>query len=326
MPKLPTIIDNRSSNTVLNALNQLLQNLSKLDIATGFFEVGSFLQIEPNWHNLEQIRILMGNETTKTTKNVIIQSALEQSNNSIEQQKEKEDTLTGLEAVKDALVSGKIQLKAFTTAKFHAKSYLMESKDPSPVDFAIVGSSNFTRPGLTENIELNLFSTDQNHIEALRKWFEELWKEAEDISPELLKIIEPHLKKYDPFTVYCRALYEYFAGKEKTQDAWELDESVIYAMLSQYQRDGYHQALQIADEWDGALICDGVGLGKTFIGLMLLERCIRDGQQVLLIVPKSAEESVWRANIERYLAQHYPRQVRHYIDIRRHTEIGRAHV
>jgi len=323
MAKIPTIIDNRNGNTVLNALNQLLLNLKKLDIATGFFEVGSFLQIEPNWHTPDQIRILMGNETSKTTKKVIIESALAHSNNSIEQQKERDDALTGLEALKDAITGKKVQLKAFTAAKFHAKSYLMESRDPSPVDFAIVGSSNFTRPGLTKNVELNLFSTDQNHIEALRQWFEELWKESEDISPEILKVIEPHLKEYDPFTAYCRALYEYFAGKEKTQDAWELQESAIYPMLSQYQRDGYHQALQIAEEWDGALVCDGVGLGKTFIGLMILERCIHEGKQVLMVVPKSAEESVWRANIERYLTPHYPRQVRHYVEIRRHTDFGR---
>ena len=323
MAKIPTIIDNRSGNTVLNALNQLLLNLKKLDIATGFFEVGSFLQIEPNWQTPDQIRLLMGNETSKTTQKVIIESALAHSNNSIELQKERDDTLTGLDALKEAITGKKVQLKAFTKAKFHAKSYLMESRDPSPVDFAIVGSSNFTRPGLTENVELNLFSTDQNHIESLREWFEELWKQADDISPELLKVIEPHLKQYDPFTVYCRALYEYFAGKEKTQDAWELQESAIYSMLSSYQRDGYHQALQIAEEWDGALICDGVGLGKTFIGLMILERCIHEGKQVLMIVPKSAEESVWRANIERYLTPRYPRQVRHYLDIRRHTDFGR---
>ncbi len=43
MAKIPTIIDNRNGNTVLNTLNQLLLNLKKLDIATGYFEVGSFL-------------------------------------------------------------------------------------------------------------------------------------------------------------------------------------------------------------------------------------------------------------------------------------------
>ena len=44
--KLPVIIDNRSGNTVLQALQKLLPNLQKMDIATGVFEVGSLLHLE----------------------------------------------------------------------------------------------------------------------------------------------------------------------------------------------------------------------------------------------------------------------------------------
>lgn len=320
--KLPVIIDNRGGNTVVNALRRLLPNLQKMDVATGVFEVGSFLLLERLWQGLGAIRILMGDETTRRTKREIVAGIRRASDNSIEQEKERDDSLDGLPAVRQAITAGQIAVRVYSKAKFHAKSYLMESHDASPVDFAIVGSSNFTRPGLTENIELNLFSTDQVHIDNLRKWYEELWGEAEDVREDILQVIEPHLKEYDPFTVYAKALYEFFAGREKTQDGWEL-ESALYRRLSQYQRDGYHRALQIAEQWNGALVCDGVGLGKTFIGLMILERCLREKKQALLIVPKSAEQSVWRANIDRYLKPHYPRAARHYIDYERHTSFGR---
>ena len=321
--KLPVIIDNRGDNTVVRALQRLLPNLQRMDVATGIFEASSFLLLEGLWKDLDRIRILMGNETTKTTKKVIVEALLKTSNDSIEREKERDDALSGLPAVRDAIARKNILLRTYSKAKFHAKSYLMESKDASPVDFAIVGSSNFTRPGLTENLELNLFSTDQAHIESLRNWYDELWKEGEDVSPELLNVIDPHLKEYAPFTVYAKALYEFFAGREKTQDDWEMTESAIYPKLSQYQKDGYHQALEIAGRWNGALVCDGVGLGKTFIGLMILERCIYEKKQVLLVVPKSAELSVWLANIDRYLKPHYPRAVRHYLDVERHTSFGR---
>ena len=321
--KLPVIIDNRGENKILRALKRLLPNLQRMDVATGVFEIGSFLLLEGLWQELERIRILMGDETTKRTKREIVKALLEVSTQSIEREKERDDALTGLAAVRQAIINKQIALKTYSKAKFHAKSYLMESKDVSPVDFAIVGSSNFTKPGLTENVELNLFSTDQAHIENLRRWYDELWKEGEDVKEEILKVIEPHLKEYGPFTVYAKALYEYFAGREKTQDDWELSESVLYRKLSQYQQDGYHQALEIADRWNGALVCDGVGLGKTFIGLMILERCLREKRQALLVIPKSTEQSVWRANIDRYLKPHYPRAVRHYIDYERHTSFGR---
>ena len=41
--KLPVILDNRSDNTVLNAIRKLLPSLQKLDVATGVFEVGSLI-------------------------------------------------------------------------------------------------------------------------------------------------------------------------------------------------------------------------------------------------------------------------------------------
>ena len=321
--KIPIIIDNRNADKLITAFQKLLPNLETMDVSTGIFEVGAFLLLEGLWQSLKQIRILMGDETTRRTKQEIVRALLQLSDESIENEKIRDDALTGLAAVRQAIVNKQIRLRLYSKSKFHAKSYLMEAKESGPVDFAIVGSSDFTRPGLTENLELNLFSTDQAHIDALRNWYNELWKESDEVTSELLKAIEPHLKEYNPFTVYAKALFEYFAGKEKTQDEWELNHSVIYRMMSQYQKDGYHQALRIAENWDGALICDGVGLGKTFIGLMILERCLHEDKRVLLIVPKSAEKSVWRANIDRYLKPHYAIELRERFQIRKHTDFGR---
>ena len=98
---------------------------------------------------------------------------------------------------------------------------------------------------------------------------------------------------------------------------------MIYRMLSQYQKDGYHAALQIADTWNGALICDGVGSGKTYIGLMLLERYLRDNKRVLLITPKSVAESVWNSQVRRQLQSKYGHLLREHYDIKLHTDLGR---
>ena len=100
-------------------------------------------------------------------------------------------------------------------------------------------------------------------------------------------------------------------------------ESVIYQTLSQYQKDGYHAALQIADTWNGALVCDGVGSGKTYIGLMLLERYLRENKRVLLITPKLVAESVWNSQVSRQLQSKYGRLLREHYDIKLHTDLGR---
>ncbi|MDI6802887.1 MAG: helicase-related protein [Bacteroidota bacterium] len=305
MKALNSIIDNRDANTVLDALKRLLPESKHLDIATGYFEIGSFLALDSFWNQLEKVRIVMGDETTKRTRNELINALTEASEESIEREKEKDDSLTGLLAIREALLKKQIEPKIYRQAKFHAKAYLMQTKPPSPVNFGIVGSSNFTEPGLTRNLELNLFTTDQLQLKALQEWFDKAWQESEEVREELLKVIEPHIKLYSPFEVYVKALYEYFHGKEIPTTAWEERESKIYPILDDLQRIGYRQALWIAEQWGGALICDGVGFGKTYIGLMLIERFLHERKRVALIVPKSARVSVWERRIKEYLSKYY---------------------
>ena len=321
--QIPTLIDNVDGNTLLKVLESLLVKSLSLDIATGTFEIGAFLSLGKTWQHLDGIRLLMGDETTRRTKEHLIEALQEVTDENIEAVKEKDDTLHGLAAVRDAIRRGQITVRIYDKAKFHAKLNLMHAQNSSPVDFATIGSSNFTNPGLTQNVELNSFITDATHIEKLGEWYDSRWKEASEVKTELLRVIERHLKLYPPFTVYAKALHDYFRGREKPADEWEENESVIYRTLSHYQKDGYHAALQIADTWEGALICDGVGSGKTYIGLMLLERYLRENKRVLLITPKSIAESVWNSQVNRQLRSKYGRLLREHYDIKLHTDLGR---
>ena len=91
----------------------------------------------------------------------------------------------------------------------------------------------------------------------------------------MLKVIEAHSREYNPYDVYLRSMFELFKSKEETISEWENYESIVYRILSQYQKDGYNNLVQIASRYSGAFLCDGVGLGKTFIGLMLIERFVK---------------------------------------------------
>ena len=302
---LKSIIDNTDGNTVLEALRRLLPEAKNLDVATGYFEIGALLALDSYWNSLDGIRVVMGDETTKRTYKELVAAINSSNRDSIEREKEKDDSLTGLAAVREALSNGLIQARVYTHSRFHAKSYLMEMKSPHLSNYGIVGSSNFTEPGISKNVELNVLSTDPNTLAPLREWFESYWGKSEELKQELLKTIEPHLKERMPFEVYVRAMFEYFMGKEVPTSSWEENESRIYPILDPLQRDGYRQALWIAENWGGALVCDGVGFGKTYIGLMLIERFLHERKRVALIVPKSARESVWENRIKRYLSSHY---------------------
>lgn len=182
----------------------------------------------------------------------------------------------------------------------------------------MVGSSNFTKAGLTQNIELNV---QVNHdVEQLQEWFEKMWCQGEDITDAVLKVIENHCKEYSPFDVYLRSMYEYFKSREETVSEWENNDSVIYSGLSQYQKDGYNSLVEIADKYSGAFLCDGVGLGKTFVGLMLIERYVKkERKNVVLIVPAAARISVWETTIKKYIPEildgFYPFKIINHTDL-----------
>jgi len=318
------IVDNSDEKwKVADYLREWASISNQFDIATGYFEIGALLALDGEWQKLEKIRILMGDEVSKRTKRAfeegleVIKSTLDAS---IEKEKEENDFLDGVPAIVDAIKSGKIEAKVYKKKKFHAKAYITHSSLKVVGSSALVGSSNFTYPGLHNNVELNVQL--RREVEQLQEWYETHWQEAEEVTPEILQVIEKHTKEYLPFDVYARAMMAYFRSHEVTLGEWERAESQIYPILSKYQQDGYHQLMDIAAKYNGALLCDGVGLGKTYIGLMLIERLLHERKRIALFVPKAARADVWEAKLKRHL----PAASDEYSNLRifNHTDVLRS--
>lgn len=300
------IVDNSDVDwKVLNYLSEWAEISHKFDIATGYFEIGALLALDGKWQKLDQIRILMGDEVTKRTQQAVIEGLARVGqllNDSIEREKQKNDFLTGVDEIVKAIASGKILCRVYVKKKFHAKAYITHSKLAVIGSSALVGSSNFTFPGLTGNVELNVQL--RREVEELQQWFDAHWNEAEDASAQVLRVMERQTHSYLPFEVYAKALQAYFTNYEESAGDWERNQSRMYPQLDQYQRDGYGALLKIGGKYGGAFLCDGVGLGKTFVGLMLIERLVKfERKKVLLVVPKSGREPVWESSLRRYLPE-----------------------
>ena len=304
------IVDNSDNDwKVARYLRDWCTYSKAIDIATGYFEIGALLTLGDDWQKVDHIRILLGDEVSKRTKRAFVEGLANiktRLDNSLENEKEKNDFLTGVPAIVEAIKSGKIECRVYRKDKFHAKAYITHARDEILGSFALVGSSNLTRPGLTNNVELNVRHSG-TEVEILQAWYERHWNDAEDVTPDLLRVIERHVCEYTPFEVYTKALQEFFRGHEMTGDEWEkvpTDQggSRMIHVLDQYQIEGYRELLKIAKQNRGAFLCDGVGLGKTFVGLMLIERLtVHERKNVVLFAPKSALESVWKPAIRRYL-------------------------
>jgi len=299
------IVDNGDDDwKVARYLQEWTEIAHQFDIATGYFEIGALLLLDGYWQKLDHIRILMGTEVSLRTKQAFeagLETIRGRLDKSIEEAKNEDDFLSGVPAIVEAIKTGKIQARVYRQEKFHAKAYITHSKLKVVGSSALVGSSNFTSPGIQQNVELNI--QIRREVEDLQEWYERHWEEAEDVTPDILNVIERHTHKYNPFDVYIRAMAAYFRSHELSVSEWERTQSRIYPVLDQYQREGYHSLMRIAHRHNGALLCDGVGLGKTFIGLMVIERLLFERKRVALIVPKAARADVWETKLRRYLPE-----------------------
>jgi superfamily II DNA or RNA helicase len=324
------IVDNSVSGwTVARYLHDWTEIAKSFDIATGFFEIGALLELDGKWQKLDKIRLLMGAEVTQSTKAAFLKAVKDRAERlldlSIEDEKRKDPFLRGVPAIVDALRSGQIECRAYTETKFHAKTYITHAKLEVVGSRALVGSSNLTRSGLTQNIELNIQVQSGPDVAQLQKWFDDHWNQAEDFTPDVLALIERHVRQYTPFDVYAKAMHEFFRGHELTAGEWDLTKSGMFDELDRYQKEAYWALMKIARQHGGAFLCDGVGLGKTFVGLMLIERLIlHENKRVVLFAPKAAKEAVWEPHLRDWLPNIGSASDFSNLAVFSHTDLGRT--
>lgn len=308
------VLDNSSDDRkVLECLRGSLKEGGALDVATGFFEIGGFLDLGSAWEGLGRVRVLMGADTTRRSRQILAQALRKDIeaglDKSLSGERRGNPFLDGVEPLVDALREGRVECRIYTKGgrKFHAKAYIVSDTVDGEVESAIIGSSNFTRPGLGENVELNASFSDNASAREVSEWFDSYWEDAEPVTPEVLQIVEATVAKYSPFQVYMKSMDCLLRDRELTDKEWETageekGGSRIYPLLDECQKEGYAELMKIADKNGGAFLCDGTGMGKTFVGLMLIEKfAVHKRKRVALFAPKSARESVWKVELEKRL-------------------------
>ena len=294
-----SIIDNRDGNTLLASLQTITDSGRELCIASAFFTLDALLLLSETLGRYEKIRLLFGDDADATQRRTLLEKAKVASENDL--LKQREDglaLLSPLKVVERLFQEGRIEARCYTKQKFHAKAYLIQRDAAFAPRQGIIGSGNFTRSGMTRNIELNLHLTIEQAAQ-LENWFDARWDEAEkdEVTPDILTLIQSQTALYHPYVLFHKALSvwgEYYGGQAE-------DSSLP---LDPHQAQGFQQALNIIGREQGVMVCDGVGLGKSFIGLALMEHFCRDGRNVLLIAPKNILDSSWKGYLAKYLSRY----------------------
>jgi superfamily II DNA or RNA helicase len=198
-----------------------------------------------------------------------------------------------LQAVDAWLAEPTVEVRRYLTRFLHGKAYLFGTADDPRA--ALVTSANLTAGGLFGNLELGLARYDPAPVAQAIGWFDLLWDEASEFKDELRGLLFPDPGLVDPETVFLRALFELYGD--------DLDESLPPALvrsvqLATFQRDGYERARRIVAAHHGVIYADGVGTGKTEIGLAFVEEyALRRGHHALVVTPAQLASN-WEERID----------------------------
>jgi superfamily II DNA or RNA helicase len=223
-----------------------------------------------------------------------------------------------LQAVDAFLTRPDVEVRRYVTRFLHGKAYLLGNAEDGRA--ALISSANLTSAGLGGNLELGLFTYEPRTAERALTWFGELWAGSVPYTYELRQLLFPAPPPVTPEDVYLRALLELY-GEElfDTEPAPPPAESQL--SLATFQRDGYTRARAILERHHGVIYADGVGTGKTEVGLALIEEyALRQGRHALVVCPAQLRR-MWE---KRIAAARLPAQVVSYQELAGDEQVADA--
>jgi len=310
---VPNIIDNSPGRELTQVIKDQLNKSKEAKFAIGYFFLSGFSLVKDdfpdNLPNTPFLKIVMGNETTYPTKEELVagynlrelfkQRIIED----LQKQKLTEKQIKQLKTLRDFVANNIIEVKFFEKSRLHAKLYLFitkpEEKYGSP-GVAVVGSSNFTTEGFIQNKELNVLLTSREEVLYLNQWFDKLWYEAVEFREDLLKVIDisgilpgnlyPKVGKLtDSQTLFKYLLYKWFEGR--VLNLLKKD------ILMEFQLVGVVNGTDKINFYNGVILADSVGLGKSFMASAIIEEFLNGkhptylpnekSPSVMLILPPS---------------------------------------
>lgn len=130
--------------------------------------------------------------------------------------------------------------------------------------------------------------------------FNAAWEsgELEDVTDAVIENISAMYRENPPELVYYAALYRIFheflndtSPDNLAQEGLKFRESKIWSMLYDFQRDAVLAIINKLQTYNGCILADSVGLGKTFTALAVIKYYESLNKDVLVLCPKKLSEN-----------------------------------
>ena len=333
------IIDNVNA-TLKTDLQENIKKGSKIAIAAACFSIYAYQELKKQLEGIEELRFIFTSPTfipEKTPKAqrefYIPRISRERSLYGTEFEVRLRNELTQKAIAKECAdwIRRKVTFKSNITQERMMGFMTVDETSYMPIDgFTTVelgcerGNNAFFSVQKTENYEnagyfLNLF--------------EQLWndkKKLQEVTDVVIENITAAYRENAPEYIYFFTLYNIFheflddiSEDELPNEATGFKESKIWGMLYNFQRDAVLAIISKLEKFNGCILADSVGLGKTFTALAVIKYYENRNKSVLVLCPKKLSEN-WNTYKGNYINNPIAEDRLRY-DVLYHTDLSRDH-
>ncbi len=329
------------SSVLKDDLQVEIKSNAKLSIASAYFSIYAFEELKKQLKDIEELRFIFTSPTFITEKTpkekrefYIPRLTREKSIYGTEFEVKLRNELTQKAIAKECAdwIRKKVQFKSNKTGQFIPGLINVENKEDSCSYYPVNG---FTTVDLGCDKGNNCFCIinkfeaplSQRYIQS----FNEIWndkRQLQDVTQELIDSITTVYAENSPEFIYFFTLYNIF--NEFLDDINEdilpnertgFKESAIWKKLYNFQKDACLAIINKLEKYNGCILADSVGLGKTFTALSVIKYYENRNKNVLVLCPKKLSDN-WTTYKENYVNNPIATDRLRY-DVLYHTDLSR---
>ena len=327
------------TNTVRDDLRKTIRKGSRVSIAAACFSVYAYQELKEQLEGVEELRFLFTSPTflkekvPKAKREFYIPRLNRERSiygTEFEVKLRNELTLKAISRECADWVRRKVTFKSNTTQEQMPGFITVDESTYMPINGFTTVDLGCERGNNVYNF-VTRTEASENSRQYLRL-FDELWRDdtrLQDVTDEVLENISTAYRENSPEFIYFFTLYNIFSEflDDISEDvlpneATGFKNSKIWNMLYNFQKDAALAIINKLEKYNGCILADSVGLGKTFTALAVIKYYEGRNKSVLVLCPKKLSEN-WNTYKQNYRNNPLAEDRLRY-DVLYHTDLSRS--
>ena len=330
---------NNTTKTLRDDLAVEIKKGSKLSIAASCFSIYAFQELKKELQGIDELRFIFTSPTFTTEKAkkerrefYIPRLNRERSLYGTEFEIKLRNELTQKAIAKECAewIRQKVTFKSNVTNENMMGFINLDDKNYMPINGFTTVDLGCERGNNAYNM---VQKTEAPFSTAYIDLFESIWNDnakLQEVTDEVIENITAAYNENSPDFIYFVTLYNIFnefledvSEDNLPNEATGFKESKIWSMLYNFQKDAVLAIISKLEQYNGCILADSVGLGKTFTALAVIKYYENRNKSVLVLCPKKLTNN-WNTYKDNYVNNPIAADRLRY-DVLYHTDLNRTH-